>query len=379
MLRSDFLAGLGSVTVGQTIQSITSAVSIGVQGPFSGADRPLGEQLANGVRAAIDDANNLRTSIDKIWAMRTFDDQNRIANAVVTASFATGDSAILGVVGHINAKGTIAALPTYAGAQMPVIVPATTDDGVTATNYRNIFRLVTKDSTEGALLARYAVQQNRVKSPFVFVQDAEYGADVANGFIAAMESQKITAPYRQFSYDKPNFDEVVTTTLAGAKPDYVFLAGTVGDMGPIVPMLRSKGYTGPIGASQGFFDGATLQLGAAANDMTVSTSMPYLALAPSAQRQVRDFQGRYGPITPLALFGYAAAQIFITATKRSSASARNTLLTALTRGVPIDTIAGSFAFTPNGDPIDPELYFYSVRDGKFSYVRQAHSSSFMMK
>lgn len=378
MLRSVFVAALGSVTVGQSIQSITSAVSIGVQGPFTGPDRPLGEQLANGVRAAVDDANNMRTSIDKIWAMRTFDDQNRIANAVVTAGFANGDSSILGVIGHINAKGTLAALPSYAGAQMPVIVPATTDDSVTATNYRNIFRLVTKDSNEGTLFARYAQQQHHPKVPYVFVQDAEYGADVANGFIAAMEAQKIDTSYRQFSYTKPNFDDVVSAALV-KKPDYVFLAGTVGDMGPIIGVLRAKGYSGPIGASQGFFDGETLKLGAPANDMIVSTSMPFLPLAPTAQRQIRDFQGRYGPLTPLSLFGYAAAQILMTATQRSNAAARNTLLTALQRAVPIDTIAGTFAFNAVGDPLDPELYYYTVRDGKFTYDRQAHPSSFMMK
>jgi ABC-type branched-subunit amino acid transport system substrate-binding protein len=86
-------------------------------------------------------------------------------------------------------------------------------------------------------------------------------------------------------------------------------------------------------------------------------------------------------LSPVAMFGYAAAQIIISAISRSSATARNTLLNALQTGsnLPVSTIAGNFTFLPTGDQLDPELYFYTVRDGKFTYAHQAHPSTFMMK
>jgi branched-chain amino acid transport system substrate-binding protein len=378
MLRSEFLGGLGASTLAVTLPNYTATSTIGVVAPFSGRDRPLGERLADGVRAAIDDANRNRATLDRAYAMRTFDDGNTVASAMVNAQFATGDSSVIAVVGHLGSGTTLAAIPTYGSAQMPLIVPVATDDRVTATNYRDVFRLPTKDSSEGALFARFAADQYHPKTVSVFVQDADYGADVATGFIGAMQARKIAAPYTQFPYEKPDFDKVVDGALS-AKPDYVFLAGTVGDMGGIIRVLRAKGYTGPIGASQGFFDAQTLQLGTAANDLVVSTSIPYLALAPSTQRVRSDFEIRYGALGPLSLFGYAAAQIAISAVRRSGAQARNALLSALQIGVPIDTVAGTFTFGPSGDPLDPELYFYTMRDGKFAYLRQAHSSAFMLK
>jgi hypothetical protein len=54
-------------------------------------------------------------------------------------------------------------------------------------------------------------------------------------------------------------------------------------------------------------------------------------------------------------------------------------LNALHTGTPVDTIAGSFSFNGFGDAIDPNIYFYTVRDGKFSYLHQAHPSGFMIK
>jgi branched-chain amino acid transport system substrate-binding protein len=377
MLRNAFLSALGATTVAvDTPFAATSTIA--VVGPFSGPDRGLGERLAAGARAAVDDANRIRGTLDRIFALRTFDDQNAVASALVNAQFATGDSSVLAVIGHLSSRSTIAALPTYSSAQMPLIVPVSTDDRITSSNYRDVFRLQTKDSTEGSLFARYALDQYRPKSTRVFVQDADYGADVANGFISAMQDRKIPAPFTQFTYQKPDFERVVEEALT-VKPDFVFLAGTVGDMGGILKALRATGYTGPIGASQGFFDAQTAQLGSAANDLVISTSTPFLPMAPSTQRARTDYESRYGPLGPLSLFGYAAAQIVINVVRRSGATARNAVLSALALGAPIDTIAGSYTFGPLGDALDPQIYFYSVRDGRFSYVRQAHPSAFMLK
>ncbi len=376
MLRTEFLGGLGATTLAQVQFAATS--TIGVVGPFSGRDRTLGEQLANGIRAAIDDTNQLRGPLDRAFAMRTFDDQNAVATAIVNAQFATGDSSVIAVVGHVSSAATLAAIPTYANAQMPLIVPLCTDDRVTASNYRDVFRLQVKDSAEGTLFGRYVVDVVKPKSTVVFVQDADYGADVASGFINTLTARKIAAPYVQFSYQKPNFEQAVTNGLE-TKPDFVFLAGTVGDMGGILPVLRAHGYTGPIGASQGFFDPQTPRFGTAANDLLISSSIPYLQLAPSTLRMRMTYESRYGAMGPIALYGYAAAQIVISALRRSGANARNALLSNLAAGAPIDTIAGTYTFGPTGDQLDPNIYFYTLRDGKFAYLRQAHPSAFMVK
>jgi ABC-type branched-subunit amino acid transport system substrate-binding protein len=150
-------------------------------------------------------------------------------------------------------------------------------------------------------------------------------------------------------------------------------------MGPIVATLRGKGYAGPIGASQGFFDAQTLKLGDAADGLTVSTSMPYLPLAPSTLMNRQEFEQHFGRLDPFAAFGYAAAQVLISAIGRTNAASRNAVVTALAQGVPIDTMVGQYSFTPFGDALQPQLYYYTVRKGAFTYLKQAHPSGFMVK
>jgi branched-chain amino acid transport system substrate-binding protein len=380
ILRSDFLSGLAATPVAAGfVPNITASISIGVCAPFSGSAKRIGERLEAGVQGAVQSTNQLAGRFARTYAVRTYDDQNTAANASLQSSFATGDSSVIAMIGHVSSDATLQGLANYGPAQMALVVPYCTDDRVTSTQYRTVFRLPTKDSFEGDIFARTVLAQYKPKVPYVFVQDADYGADVATGFIAAMKEAKIETPYQQFAYDKPNFGAVVDKALT-ANPDYVFLAGIIGDMGPIVGVLRAKGYTGPIGASQGFFDPGIAKLGAPATGMLVSTSMPYLTLAPSTVRQRQEFEVHFGAMDPFAAFGYAAAQIIISAVARTNAAARNSVVTAIAQGIPIDTMTGQYSFGPFGDAIQPQLYYYTVNaNGTFAYAHQARPSSFMIK
>jgi branched-chain amino acid transport system substrate-binding protein len=380
MFRSDFLGGLGATTVAatSTFPSITPSISIGLCAPLSGPARGIGDRLSKGIQSAINDSNELAGTLSRTYALRTFDDQNVAASALLQSSFAVGDSSVIAVIGHVNSDCTLQAIKNYGPAQLPLIVPLCTDDRITATQYRNVFRLPTKDSFEGQIFARTVATTLKPKLPYVFVQDADYGADVANGFLSEMGEQKVAAQYQQFPYAKADFGAVVDKALA-VTPDYVFLAGIVGDMGPIVGTLRAKGYTGPIGASQGFFDPDTAKLGAAANGMTISTSMPYLPLAPSTVRYRQEFELHFGTMDAFAAFGYAATQIIISAVARTNAAGRGATGTAIAQGVPIDTMTGSYSFGAFGDALQPQIYYYTLKDGKFTYFKQAHPSTFMIK
>ncbi|HEY5350364.1 MAG TPA: branched-chain amino acid ABC transporter substrate-binding protein [Candidatus Lustribacter sp.] len=381
MFRSDFLAGLGATSVAAAAPyqpQITPSISIALCAPLSGPARAIGERLSKGVQGAIQYSNELAGSLQRTFAMRPFDDQNTAANAAIASSFATGDSTVIAAIGHVSSDATLQGIANYGPAQLPLLVPVCTDDRITATQYHCVFRLPTKDSFEGQIFARSVNAQFKPKLPYVFVQDADYGADVANGFLSEMTARKVAAQYQQFPYANANFGAVVDKALAAA-PDYAFLAGVVGDMGPIVGVLRSKGYTGPIGASQGFFDPGALKLGAAANGMMVSTSMPYLPFAPSTLRLRQEFQTHFGALDPVAAFGYAAAQIIISAVNRTNAAGRGATVTAIAQGVPIDTMTGTYSFTGFGDALQPQLYYYTLKDGAFTYLKQAHPSTFMIK
>jgi len=366
------LAVFGDTPLGGT-------ATIGVVAPFTGDEVRLGEQIGNGVRAATDDSNQLHGALDRLFTMRTFDDGNLLANAIVNAEFACDDSSVIAVVGHLSGRVTEGALQTYVNNKMPVICPVSTYDRLTAHGFGNIVRLTTKDSTEGRLAATYINAKVKPKSAAVLYQDGDYGTDVAGGFLQQMTGDKIKATPISFSWDKPDYVAAATATLAAA-PDVVYLAGLTKDMGPVVPQLRAAGYTGPLYASQGFFDVATLQKYASSVEgLTISTSMPPLNIAPGAFRIKNDFEHKYGAMTPISAFSYAAAQIIIAIARRTGAADRIAVQRSLAVGNTFDTVIGPISFQNDGDPQNPNVYFYSVVSGAWKYVGSAYPSSYVVK
>ncbi len=366
------LAQAGDTPLGGT-------VTIGVVAPFSGDAIKLGEQIGNGVRAAVDDANLLRGTLDKAYLMKTFDDQNLLATGLVNAEFACDDPQVIAVIGHLSGRITDAALRTYNNNKMTVICPASSYDPLTQHGYSNILRLTAKDSTEGRLAAGFVISKEKPKNVVVLYQDGDYGADVAQGFQDQMGASKIQSTALGFSWDKPVWDTVSKAVMA-KNPDVVFLAGNTKDMGPIVPHLAVLGFKGPYYASQGFFDPATIDTyGDAVEGLVVSSSMPPLALAPGAFRIKSDFEHRYGVFTPLSAFSYAAAQIVIAVVRRTSAVDRIAVQRALSIGTPFDTVVGEMQFQDDGDPQNANVYFYTVANGKWKYLASALPSSFIVK
>jgi branched-chain amino acid transport system substrate-binding protein len=387
--RRTFLGGAGALAGGLATRGVASAtfgdtplagtISVAVVAPFTGDSIRYGEQIGNGVRAAFDDANLLRGALDRAFAMHTYDDQNLLAEGLVNAQFACDDPTIVAVIGHLSGRITEAAMRTYQGAQMQVICPASSYDRLTAHGYGNLLRLVTKDSSEGILAARHINTTLKPKAAVALYQDGDYGADVVAGFVAEMQGDKVTTTPLSFSWQKPDFAAAAKSALA-AKPDVVFLSGQAADMGPILPALAAAGYSGPIYASQGFFDPATItKFGKLAEGLTISSSMPPLAIAPGAFRIKNDFERKYGAMTPLSAFAYAAAQIIVAVVRRTNAIDRIAISRALNVTTPFNTVVGAIAFANDGDPVEPNVYFYAVKDGAWRYVSSAIPSSYIVR
>jgi branched-chain amino acid transport system substrate-binding protein len=387
MNRGDFLAlaavgpvfGAPAPLPVPTIPGIyNTTMRIGVVAPLTGDYRDFGQQLVNGVQAAINELNDLRFQTDPVLVFNRFDDQDTAAEAIVQAQFAIDTPDIVAVIGHLGAAPTLAALHTYYTASMPLIVPTVTDDRITAQGYRNVFRLPTKDSDEGALLAAYVIG-NGAKAPVVVSQQGNYGPNVAQGFVRRAASLHINAATTTFPPVQPDYAKIADDVLAHT-PDWVALAGNVAEMGPLLVALRAKGFTGRFVASQGFFDALTIkEYAKEAEGLVISTSIPYYPLAPNTQRDVQNFQQHYGTLTPITAFGYAGVQLVQSAYRKAQATNRLTIARAISSGGVFDTLTGAYTFGPYGDVVDPNCYFYSVHDGKFGYERQAHPSGFMLK
>ncbi len=390
MKRRDFLAAASSLAVvpGPIVptplppiyntQQFLQQLTIGVNVTLSGDYGNYGQQVVAGVQAAVDETNRFTAPISHVWGLRSYDDRNDPAQAAANANVAAADSTVVGIVGNLTAAMTLAALPRYANVGFAVVVPTVTADVITRRGFFNVYRLPANDSSAGQLFASTVLSEHKGVPTIAVALDGDYGYDVARGYVQQAKADRHPADVLLFPKDGVDPAAAARTILDRA-PGYVFLAGKTAALGPVAEAMRLAGYTGDFGASDGFWNQLTIERYAKIlAGAYVASPMPPLEKIPSVLQLVTDFQKEVGQITPFSAFGYAAAQLLITAAQVANASSRASLLTSLQHGGTFTTLVGQFRFNVNGDPQIPDIYLYTVAADKFAFARPAILNGFVL-
>lgn len=356
------------------LQQLTITVNVTLTGP----NGKYGQEVVKGVQAAVDEQNRFHAPVNNVWGMRQLDDRDNPGVAASNVTVAAGDFTCIGMIGNLTAPMTLAALSSYANSTFAVIVPTVTADAVTNRGYHNVYRLPTKDSTLGRLFASSALEGKRGITTLAVAFDGDYGYDVARGFVDRARNEHHPSDSLLFPADKTEPAEAARTII-DRSPGYVFLCGKTATMGPIAQALRLAGYTGDIGASDGFYNNDTIDRYATTlGGSLVGSSMPPINRVPSATQLVADFEREVTQITAFSAFGYAAAQLIIAAQQRGNAFTRQELLHSLQSGGTFTALIGQFAFNISGDPLIPNIYLYTVTKDGFKFERPAIQTGFVI-
>lgn len=357
---------------------ILQQLTLGVNVPLSGPLAAYGRDVVSGVQAAADETNRFNATLRQAFGVRSFDDRNDPQTAVTNVSIAQADPSIIGMIGNLTAATTLGALASYANANFGVIVPTVTTDSITERNYRNVYRLATKDSTEGQLAAQ-TLLPSHARGPAVAVtMSGDYGPDLADGFVRAAKSARYDS--QVVTLDAKSLDPALAArTVLALKPAHIFLAGRPADLGPVVEAIRLTGFTGVFSCGDGFYTQTTLNTYQKALDgAMVASSMPPLNKIPSAFQLLLDLQHEVSAITAFTAYGYAAAQIIISASQRTNATTRFTLLNTLQVFGSYNTLVGQFSFNFNGDATIPNVYFYRIGKDGFTYQFPAVRTGYVL-
>ena len=345
----------------------TKVLSISVVAPLSGSERQYGIDLSNGVQLAVDEANDGRALTDFGWKLQTFDDQADPGIAMQEANFALVDPTTAFVIGHVGAEETNFALQTYHEQEVPLIVPTQPFYGLTQHGFDNVFRLCPTDIDEGTADAKYAERTMKAtKVAIVYVKD-QFGVDSGQGF-QTYAASGTTTKTESFGVDVDlKSDKDVVAAIKAYAPDALFLSGPGTYLSKVLVDVRAAGVTAPAIANDGFYDAGSLKsAGAAADGMIVSTCVPPLELIPTAQLFVRHYQSRFGQPTAYGLFGYVATQVAMAAARQGHTGSHLSIDRILSVGT-FQTVIGPVSFQKNGDPFQPNVYFYKANAGAFKF------------
>src|SRR3977135_3663976 len=158
-------------------------IKIGIGGPLTTTSAGFGVEMRQGVDLAIHERNG-PGGLDGIKNLRVaLDDKAAAAAGKAVAKTFCDDSAVLGVVGHVNSGVAIATGQVYADCGLAVITPMASNPKVTESGFATIFRLTNRDDRKGPGLARYLIQKMGKKRALVIDDATPYGVGLADQFV----------------------------------------------------------------------------------------------------------------------------------------------------------------------------------------------------
>ncbi len=356
----------------------TITVTIGSAGPLTGSIAHLGKDDDNGVRLAIDQANEKGVTLGgkKVkFVVQSEDDQaDPKLGPTIAQKFA--DAKVAGVVGHLNSGVTIPASAVYNQAGIPVISGSATNPKLTEQGFKNVFRTVGRDDQQGPAVAQY-LEGLKVKKVAIADDATAYGEGLADQVEKTLKAAGVQVVAREKTTDKATDFKAILTKMKGKSPDAIFYGGMDATGGPMLKQARELG----IKAVFSFGDGAcTAEMsklaGPASEGMICSQAgLPTEAASPDF---VKAFNAKYGEIKQYAPFFYDGANVIIASMKKADSADPAKYLPEMQK-ISYDGATGHIEFDEKGDRKNAEITIFTLKDGKvtpIAVVKGGKSQSF---
>lgn len=367
---------LGIVLVAwATASSAEEVVKIGLAAPLTGPQAHLGQDIVNGARLAIDEANAGKPVLGGKpvrFELVAEDDQADPRTATLVAQKFV-DGGVKGVIGHLNSGASIPASRIYNDGRVPQISPSSTAVAYTHQGFDTTFRLMANDAQQGKALGEYAAKSG--KRVAVVDDRTAYGQGLADEVVKALKARGAELATHEFTTDKSTDFTAILTSIKGKRPDVLVFCGMDAQGAPMARQMRTLGIKALLLGGDGIQTAEFVKLAGSSAEGAVGSS-PGLPLEkmPGGADFEKRFAAKYGKIQIYAPFAYDSVRVMVDAMRRAGSADpekyRAELAKTDTKGV-----VGHIAFDALGDLKDGAVTLYQVKDGKWSAVETLGGSS----
>lgn len=363
--------------------------------PLQGASRPQTTAMVNGIKLALQQANNKAgdftikyTSLDDSTAQAG--NWTPEATSQNARKVAQDDKA--GVyIGEFNSGASAVSIPILNEAGVPQISPANTAVGLTTdepgadkgepdkyypTGKRTYTRIVPIDTIQGAALATTMKQDGCTK--VAMTNDKEvYGAGLSRNVQLAAQQQDVAILFNEGIDPKaPNYRSLASKAKGEGADCFIYAGITANnavqlykDFAAAIPGLKMYGGDGV--AESGFVDPKEGGLPTSVSKnvkVTVATLSPD-DYPPQGQEFFSDFEDTYGDKNPdpYAIYGYEAMNLALDAIQRAGSSDKEKILEALFATKDRESVLGTYSIDENGDTTLTDYGLYTVNNGELEF------------
>jgi branched-chain amino acid transport system substrate-binding protein len=286
------------------------------------------------------------------------------AEAATLAARLAADPEVACVIGHPDGASSLAAMPVYAEADLPVLQLWAADMALTRRDWRNIFRLCPNDEDQGQEAALFTLKTLRKKKVVLVTDGSERGRVEAGKFKEALRGKGVREQaFLELTEPLPEDLAPLGAKLRGYGPNLIYYGGGLKAGAVLLRAVKAAKLQVSVMAGDALFSEALIrEADDAALGLIVSTPVP--SLRKSRMASQRDFLKRFkkanGQGAGLwAAPAYDAGRLVLSALSKAGRPERSALRQALAasdaRG-----LAMPAAFDANGDNLKRRVHFYVV-------------------
>lgn len=355
-------------------KNASSVIKIGCAAPLTGDQAQIGIDMCNGVRLAIDHANEKGMTVEgrklEIFAL---DDQHNPAQAVNVAKKYVSDLDVVAVVGHFNSSCTKPTSAVYHEAGMTQLTPASTNPELSKQGFNTFFRIAATDDVQGPKGAEFAARELGVKKVFVIDDKTTYGKGLADEFEKHAKSLGITILGHEGITQGDKDFKPLLTKIKPMAPDLLYFGGIYPEGALLLRQARSLEIPAPLMGGDGIATPIFIELASPAiSEGTFATMVGGdMKKVPSATDFIKAYEARYGEVGQWSAYGYDAANILIQAIQKAGKKDRKAVLKAMREFPSFQGVTGEVVFDRKGDNEKQFIGVFKVENGKLVYVGPA--------
>lgn len=341
---------------------VTFAVALPRTGPVAS----IGDQVLNGVNAAVQDVNAKGGVNGQKLVLDVQDDACDPKQAVSVANrFIQSDEKL--VVGHVCSGASIVASDLYAENGAVMITPASNSARLTDRGLAGIFRVCGRDDQQGQLAAKLITERFPGKKIAILHDNAPFGRGLADATKANLNKLGVTeALYAAITPGERDYTAVISR-LKAAGIELVYYGGYHQEMGALVRQGAEQSFKGQWFGTSGIASKEFAQIAGPAADGVLMTFNPDPRKRPEAAAVVASFKARNIDPEGFTLYGYTAVQVLAEAANKAK-SIDPKLVSAALKADRFDTILGDVGFDAKGDITAPGYVLYVWKGGNFDYA-----------
>ncbi len=331
-------------------------IKIGSMFELTGAAAAYGTSMNNAVSMAVDeinDAGGINGREIEIVEYDTKTDETEAAS--ITTRLGTRDK-VSAIVGPATTGSMQAAIPNANNAEVPIMSPTATDDGVLTADDGSVhpyaWRTSFTNSFQGSALAQFANDElDATKAAILSDNSSDYAIGLTETFTEIFEGDIVAA--ENFSEGETDFSAVLTN-IKDIDFDVLYVPGYYEEAGPIIKQAREMGIEQPILGPDGMGNEILRELAGAENMNEVYYTSHFVVTSeePEVQEFVNNYQEEFGieadMFTGLA---YDSVYVIKEAIEEAGSADPQAVNEALANVTDFPGITGTFSFDEMHDPI----------------------------